>query len=200
MKRLMYTTFALALGVMPIQAQADIITFDGGFGGGGSYSESGMTITSTDPGGLLIGDNNSDGSMDLHNSSLYLQPIKFTNANPFTLDYFFVVGRLGLGDARGLFESNLGGSFIVDAKGPFQVALLPLAQQALWMGITEFTWTQYQFNNVHGAFDIDDINFTLCNGTCSAPQPLATPEPTSVALLGSGLVGLATWRLRQKRA
>ncbi len=192
---------ALGLMVMAGQANALTVTFDSGIGGGTTaYTESGMTVSSLNPGGYVFTgwDNNADGSKDLFGSAGNgTTPYKFTlGGGQFTLDYFNIVGQLG-GLGNGLLTSNLGGSISIDSLGTLYLALLPIAQQQLWMGITEFTWTQ-----TAGGLMIDDIHFTLMpiGGPPTAPMMMANPEPSSVILMGTGLVGFIGWRMRKRQA
>ena len=195
---LMFGALALALSVG--QANALTVTFDSGIGGGAiPYTESGMTISSMNIGGQVFTgfDNNADGSKDLYgafnnNTTTY----KFTlGGGQFTLDHLGVVGFLGAGLGNGSINSNLGGSILLSSKGTLELASLPIGQQQLWMGITEFTWIQNA-----GGLMLDDINFTLTplNGSPTAPAPLANPEPSSVILMGSGLAALIARRMRKQ--
>jgi hypothetical protein len=184
---------ALAIGLAPMPAQAITVTFELPYSYPGSYTENGMTVSQT--GGLILGDNNADSSNDIFNALNHNQPITFTFDAASTLDGFDIVGMMGDGDAH--FQSNLGGSFHVFGMGTFGLNSLPIAQQTLWMGISSFTWTQ-----IGGGMMLDNVTFALCGPSiCSPPtSPIANPEPASVVLMGSGLAGLAAWRLRKKQA
>lgn len=191
---------ALALALSSGQANALTVTFDSGIGGGASaYTESGMTISSLNVGGIVqIGDNNADGSKDLfgafnNNTTTY----KFTlGGGLFTLDNLKIVGNLG-GLGNGSINSNLGGLIGLNNLGTLYLASLPIAQQQLWMGISEFYWTQSG-----GGLMIDDINFTLTpqNGIPTAPASASLPEPSSMILMGSGLAALIGRKMRKQQA
>jgi len=185
---------ALAIGLAPMQAQAITVTFDLPYSYPGSYIESGVTVSQS--GGLILADNNADSSMDIFNAVNQSQPITFTFGALSTLDALDIVGLMGVADAH--MQSNLGGSFHVLGMGTFLLNSLPAAQQTLWTGISSFTWTQ-----LGGAMMLDNVVFALCaTGPCAPPaqNPVANPEPASVVLMGSGLAGLAAWRLRRQRA
>ncbi len=191
---------ALALALLSGQANALTVTFDSGIGGGASaYTESGMTISSLNAGGIVqIGDNNADLSNDLYgafgnNTTTY----KFTlGGGLFTLDNLSIVGNLG-GLGNGTITSNLGGSIGLNDIGTLFLASLPIPQQTLWMGISEFHWTQSG-----GGLMIDNINFTLTplNGPPTAPAAASLPEPSSMILMGSGLAALIARRMRKQQA
>lgn len=183
------------------QANALMVTFDSGIGGGASaYTESGMTVSSLLPGGQVFTgfDNNADGSKDLYGAfNNNTAPYKFTlGGGMFTLDFLKIAGHLGNGLGNGTITSNLGGSITLQPWGMLYLASLPIAQQQLWMGITEFTWTQNA-----GGLMLDDIHFTLTpiGGPPTAPMA-ANPEPSSIILLGSGLAGFMAWRKRKQQA
>ncbi len=195
---LMFGALALALSVG--QANALTVTFDSGIGGGAiPYTESGMTISSLNIGGQVFtgSDNNADGSKDLYgafnnNTTTY----KFTlGGGLFTLDNLRIVGHLGAGLGNGSIDSNLGGNILLGSIGTLNLASLPIGQQALWMGITEFTWTQNA-----GGLMFDDINFTLTEigRQPTAPAAATTPEPSSMILMGSGLAALIARRMRRQ--
>lgn len=201
----MRRTSSLLLGVLGLmlttgQANALTVTFDSGIGGGTSpYTESGMTVSSMNPGGYVFTgwDNNADGSKDLFGSAGNgTTPYKFSlGGGQFTLDYLKIAGNLG-GLGNGTLTSNLGGSISLNSLGNLYLALLPVAQQQLWMGITEFTWAQ-----TAGGLMLDDIHFTLTpiGGPPTAPM-MPNPEPSSVILMGTGLAGFIGWRLRKPQA
>ncbi len=62
--------------------------------------------------------------------------------------------------------------------------------------------TRVGFEDIYGGGDRDynDVNFTFSNtNTLVGENPtVANPEPTTIVLFGSGLLGLSLWRIRKK--
>ncbi|HEV2040934.1 MAG TPA: PEP-CTERM sorting domain-containing protein, partial [Casimicrobiaceae bacterium] len=96
------------------------------------------------------------------------QPLTFTFAQPIT--YF------------GLYGISNGNITLTDANG-FISVFAPVISPATFVGFIDITggsWVTISAD-VNGAFVIDNVSFEATS---------AVPEPASIALLGTGLVGV----------
>ncbi len=64
--------------------------------------------------------------------------------------------------------------------------------------------TKVGFEDLLGGGDKDynDVNFTFSNTNTEGvdPKTIANPEPTTIVLFGSGLLGLGIWNYRKRKA
>jgi hypothetical protein len=185
----------LLIGGAPRAADALTMTFGNSIlGQVDSFTENGMKVESTyftdNHDHIHIIDRNADGNPDLWNhDGCCGEWYEFTfGGAPFDLVSFDVV-KMSAG-AVGIFASSSGATLSVTKSGspntPFTFGLPGTG----WSGITSFRWDQ-----TYGNMAIDNVVFDAAR-----QSPSATPEPSTMALFGTGLVGLLAygWRRRMQ--
>ena len=122
-------------------------------------------------------------------------------ATPGTVD-FFSFSTLGLLNSFGFYDGatigaydtngNLVTSTVINPVGPFQAQGSSLVSLT-GAGIHEVRFTHIN-NSSGGLFGIDDLTFPEVTPTTSE-----TPEPTSIALFATGLIGFGVAKLRRSK-
>jgi hypothetical protein len=149
------------------------------FSGAPSYSENGLTVTTLFPGGHLHLDNGFD--LYNHDGGCCSDPYQFTKTGGgnFNFDSFYVNNAFG----NMTFTTNNGDVHTVLSGFTGLVTL-----SSLFDNVSSVTWDVDFF----GSGNIDDVTFNL--------SPSQVPEPATTGLLGLGLLGFATSRLKRKKS
>ena len=169
------------------------------------------TISATDIPGLAVGQD-AKITVTLDNGGATILSQTWTAAHLQSVTWNFNNGGLVTTFASP-FDGGLGtgaGDFMTDAAGTLTTVMTNWSDVAVMADFTttgsgtDLEWYFDGFNNVYSEVagrrlvDLTNVGDMLIAANWSQSSPTPTPEPSTMLLLGSGLVGLIGYRMRKQ--